>query len=249
MSKKERLQLRACNLTSLSPCLTGPVDYLLASRHKGPRFKSPGGYLCDTGILLLVMSCYIGDPNVIDHHGLSEAGFVPKPSLGPHADNVIIPLVLTQLSCPGFTLAAGLHSGFTTDGVGCWGGALWRACNLTSFSPCLTGPVDYLLASRHKGPRFKSPGKYLCETGILLLAMSRYNPLLPAEPRLYKNQFAVAGPTGPLASLHSFTIPCVLRSKPAGRGTGTICPFMLCPRLFDPRTFYPGVLHPRTFHP
>jgi hypothetical protein len=51
----------------------------------------------------------------------SEAGFIPKPSLGPHADNVIIPLDLTQLSCPGFTLAAGLHSGFTTDGVGCGG--------------------------------------------------------------------------------------------------------------------------------
>jgi hypothetical protein len=43
---------------------------------------------------------------------------------------------------------------------------LWRACNLTSFSPCLTGSVDYLFASRHKGPRFKSPGGYLCETGI-----------------------------------------------------------------------------------
>ncbi len=35
---------------------------------------------------------------------------------------------------------------------------LWRACNLTLFSPCLTGPVDYLFASRHKGLRFKSPG-------------------------------------------------------------------------------------------
>jgi hypothetical protein len=104
----------------------------------------------------------------------SEAGFVPKPSLGPRANNVIIPLDLTQLSCPGFTLAAGLPSGFTTDGVSCWGGALWRACNLTQFSPCLTGPVDYLFASCHKGPRFKSPGGYSCETGILLLAMSRY---------------------------------------------------------------------------
>jgi hypothetical protein len=58
----------ACNLTSFSPCLTGPVDYLFASRHKGPRFKSPGGYLCETGILLLALSRYIGDPNVIDHH-------------------------------------------------------------------------------------------------------------------------------------------------------------------------------------
>jgi hypothetical protein len=52
---------------------------------------------------------------------------------------------------------------------------VWRACNLTSFSPCLTGPVDYLFTSRHKGPRFKSPGGYLCETGILLLALSCYN--------------------------------------------------------------------------
>jgi hypothetical protein len=35
---------------------------------------------------------------------------------------------------------------------------MWRACNLTSFTPCLTGPVDYPLASRHEGPGFKSPG-------------------------------------------------------------------------------------------
>ncbi len=31
-----------------------------------------------------------------------------------------------------------------------------------------------LFASRHKGHRFKSPGGYLCEIGILLLALSRY---------------------------------------------------------------------------
>jgi hypothetical protein len=30
----------------------------------------------------------------------SEEGFVPKPSLGPRANNVIIPLDLTQLSVP-----------------------------------------------------------------------------------------------------------------------------------------------------
>ncbi len=54
------------------------------------------------------------------------------------------------------------------------GGALWKACNLTSFSPCLTGPVGYPFASRHKGPGFKSSGGYLCETGILLLSLSRY---------------------------------------------------------------------------
>ncbi len=46
---------------------------LFASRHKGHRFKSPGGYLCETGILLLAMSRYIGDPDVIDH----QQGFAP----------------------------------------------------------------------------------------------------------------------------------------------------------------------------
>jgi hypothetical protein len=59
-----------------------------------------------------------------------------------------------------------------------WGGALRRACNLTSFSPCLTGLVDYPFASCHEGPGFKSPGGHLCGTRILLLAMSCYNPLL-----------------------------------------------------------------------
>ncbi len=126
---------RACNLISFSPCLTGPVDYLFASRHKGPRFKSPGGYLCETGFLLLALSRYIGDPDVIDHHcRLVWGGPRPEPSLGPRADNVIIPLDLTQLSCPSFTLAGGLPSGFTTNGIGCRGGALWRAYTISLHS-------------------------------------------------------------------------------------------------------------------
>ncbi len=63
---------------------------------------------------------------------------------------------------------------------------LCRASNLTAFSPCLTGPVDYLFASRHKGPGFKAPGGYLCETRILLLALSRYKVFLRLRnPRLY----------------------------------------------------------------
>jgi hypothetical protein len=131
----------------------------------------------------------------------SEAGFISKPSLGPRTDNVIIPLDLTQLSCPSFTLAAGLPSGFTTDRVGCWGRALLRACNLTSFSPCLTGPVDYLFVSRHKGPRFKSPGGYLCETGILLLAMSRYT-----------STYKISGPRQVKKTEGYYPIPNVFKS-------------------------------------
>ncbi len=57
---------------------------LFASHHKGHRFKSPGGYLCETGMLLLAMSHYIGDPDVVDH----QQGLPPQLSLGPRADNV-----------------------------------------------------------------------------------------------------------------------------------------------------------------
>jgi hypothetical protein len=158
---------RACKLTSFSPCLTGPVDYLLASSHKGPRFKSQGGCLCETGILLLALSRYIGDPDVIDHHGLVIGGLRPEASLGPCADNVIIPLDLTQLSCPGFTLAAGLPSGFTTNGVGCWGGG--GACgepaislhsnhvSLVQWTTCLL-PVTRDPGSNPQGGAFVKPG-------------------------------------------------------------------------------------------
>jgi hypothetical protein len=127
-------------------------------RHKGPRFKFPGGYLCETRILLLAMSRYIGDPDVIDHFcGLVWGGLRPEPSLGPRADNEIIPLDLTQLFCPGFMLAAGPPSSFTTDVVGCWGGALWRACNLTSFSPCLTGPDGLCVCFPSQGTQVQIP--------------------------------------------------------------------------------------------
>ncbi len=55
---------------SFSQWHTGPVDHLFASCHKGPGVQIPWGYLCETGILLLVLSHYIGDPDVIDHCGL-----------------------------------------------------------------------------------------------------------------------------------------------------------------------------------
>jgi hypothetical protein len=113
---------RACNLTAFIH--SGPP---ICFPSWGTWVQSPGGYLCETRILLLALSCYIGDPDVIDDCGLIWGGLCLEPSLGCRADNVIIPLDLTQLSCPGFTLAAGPLSGFTTDIVGCWGGALWRA--------------------------------------------------------------------------------------------------------------------------
>jgi hypothetical protein len=62
---------RACNLTAFTHSLTGPVGQPFASHHEGPGFNPRGGCLCETGILLLVLSRYIGDPGVIpDHCGL-----------------------------------------------------------------------------------------------------------------------------------------------------------------------------------
>jgi hypothetical protein len=107
------------NLTAFIRSSTGPVVHPFDSRHERPGFNPQGGgYLCKTGILLLALSRYIGDPDVIDHCGLVLGGLHPELSLGRSADNVIIPLDLTQLFCPGFTLAAGPPSGFTTD-IGC----------------------------------------------------------------------------------------------------------------------------------
>ncbi len=167
---------RACNLTSFSPCLTGSVDYLFASRHKGPRFKSPGGYLCEAGILLLTLSHYIGDPDVIDHHCLVWGGPRPEPSLGLRTNNVTIPLDPTQLSCLGFMLAAGLPSN--------------RRSWLLGGSPVEILQSHFFLTMSHwssglpvcfpsQGTQVQIPRGYLCETGILLLALSRYKSEKP----------------------------------------------------------------------
>jgi hypothetical protein len=49
---------RACKVTALIHSSTGPVVHLFASHHEGPGFNPQGGYLCETGILLLALSCY-----------------------------------------------------------------------------------------------------------------------------------------------------------------------------------------------
>ncbi len=149
------LDFNSCNLTAFIHSSTGPVVHPFASRHEGPRFNPRGrGYLCETGVLLLALSRYIGDPNVIDHCCLVWGGLCPELSLGCRANNVIILLDLTQLFCPGFTLTAGPPSGFTIDIVGFWGGALCRACNLTVFIHSSFGPVVHLFAFHHEGPGF-----------------------------------------------------------------------------------------------
>jgi hypothetical protein len=73
------------------------------------------------------------------------------------------------------------RSSFTTDIVSCWGGALWRACNLTAFIPCLTSPVDYPFASRYEGPWFNPQGgtcvkpEFSCERCLATILHYRRN--------------------------------------------------------------------------
>jgi hypothetical protein len=138
---------RTCKLTAHSS--TGPVVHPFSSRHEGPGFNPRG----------VLMWNRDSPDSVISLHWSP-----PKPSLGCCADNVIIPVDLTQLFCPSFILAGGPPSSFTTDIVGCWGGALWRTCNLTAHSS--TGPVVHPFASRHEGPGFNPQGGTYVKPGF-----------------------------------------------------------------------------------
>ncbi len=96
---------RACNLTAFIHSSAGLVVHPFASVMRDPGSIPGGGgrvYFCETRILLLALSLYIGGTDVIDHCGFVWGGLHPESSLGRRTDNVIIPLDLTQLFCPGF---------------------------------------------------------------------------------------------------------------------------------------------------
>ncbi len=129
----------------------------------GTRVQTPGGYLSETGILLLALSRYIGDPNVIQSLALSplrcftrlHAPTICKPtwSTWSHSSSVLVSRslqVLLPASQP--TESAARRSPVKS--------------NLTSFSPCLTGPMDYPFASRHEGPGFKPKGGTYVKLGF-----------------------------------------------------------------------------------
>ncbi len=80
----------------------------------------------------------------------------------PSYDNVIIPLDLTQLFCPSFTLAAGLPSDFTTDIVSCWGESLQSHYIHTQFHWSSGPPVCFL----SWGTRVQSPGGTYVKLGF-----------------------------------------------------------------------------------
>ncbi len=151
-----------------------PVCFL----SQGTRVQIPWGVLMWNWDSPVALSRYIGDPDVIDHFcGLVWGRLCPEPSLGPCADNVIIPLDLTQLFCPSFTLAAGPPFGFTTDGVGCWGGG----------SPVESLQSHFILTTSHW-----SSGLLVCFPSQAGLALKnppkKTHPKQPKKTRLKKTK-------------------------------------------------------------
>ncbi len=138
---------RVCNLTAFIHSLTGPVGQPFASHHEGPRFNPRGGVLMwnrDSPVSVVSLHWW-------PQHDWSlwpRLRLRPEPSLGRSADNVIIPLDLTQLFCPCFKLAADPPSGFTTDIVTC----VEPAISLHSYTVSLVKWVNPLL------PFMRDPG-------------------------------------------------------------------------------------------
>jgi hypothetical protein len=133
------------------------------------RVQSPGGYLCESGILLLASS-YIGDPYMIDHCGLIGGGLHPEPSLGHCTNNVIISLDLTQLFFPVSHLLQRLHN---------WHSRLLGGSPVKSLQSYCIHTVSLVQWVNPLLPVMRDLGSiprgYLCETGVLLLVLSHYN--------------------------------------------------------------------------
>ncbi len=128
-------------------------------------------------LTLLALSRFIGDPDVIDHFcGLLWGGLCPEPSLGPRADNVIMPLDLTQ-SFPApvsRSLQVSLLASQPTESAAGGKPCIEPAISLYSHHVSLVQWTTRLLPAT-RDPGSNPQGEYLCGTGILLLALSRYN--------------------------------------------------------------------------
>ncbi len=121
---------------------------------------SPGGYLCETRILLLVLFRYIGDPDVI---------WSLWPRLRQASSRTVTRLSCSQCDNPTWSHPALLSPFHARCRSSFWlhnwhsrpvwgGGALWRACNLTAFLHSSTGPMVHPFASCHEGPWFNPQG-------------------------------------------------------------------------------------------
>ncbi len=158
---KSRKHLRQCYNQCHYP--TQKVTHLLPIM-RGPGFN-PQGYLCEIEILLLALSCYIGDADVIDYCGLVWGGLHPEPSLGRRADNVIITWSHTALQswfqahCRSFFRLHNWHSRLLGERPA---ESLQSHCIHTQFHRSRVHPF----ASRHEGPGVQSPGGTYVKPGL-----------------------------------------------------------------------------------
>jgi hypothetical protein len=150
----ERLQSN-CIVTQFHWSSSPPVCF----SSWGTRVQSPGGDLCETGILQLVLSRYIGNHSMIDHCGIVWGGLRLEPPLGYHAYNVIILLSPFHTRC---------RSSFRLHNRQLLGGSpvesLQSHCILTQFQ-WSSGPPLYC-TSHPDGPRFNPQGGTYVKLGF-----------------------------------------------------------------------------------
>ncbi len=80
--------------------------------------------------------------------------------------------------------------------VSCWGGALWRACNLTAFIHSSTGPVVHPFASGVKDPGYKPLGGTCVKPGFpclhcLATVKVKRSAIILRSSRFWKFHFGV----------------------------------------------------------
>ncbi len=137
---------------------------------QGSQVQIPWGDLCETGILLLALSRYIGDPDVIDH----QQGFAPPTVTRPFCRQCDSPTWFHTAFLSRFHARCRSPFCFKTDGVGCWGGSPVESLQshmILTVSHWSSGlPVCF----PSQGTQVQIPWGDLCEIGILLLALARF---------------------------------------------------------------------------
>ncbi len=144
---------RACNRTAFIHSSTGPVVHPFTSHHEGPGFNPQWGTYVKPGLDSPVSNVLLHwwpwrDWSLWPRLRRASSRTITRPSCWQY-DN---PTWSHTAFMSRFNARCRPSSGFTTDIVGCWGGALWRACNLSAFIHSSTGPVVYPFASCHEGP-------------------------------------------------------------------------------------------------